>query len=263
MSFIIKTTALATLASLVSANPILSRGETDCVAGKVFYSCANGYRGCFEKDPCALPPVATTSIVLPTTSATATATSIILPTATTTTTPSSTAAAAACPTGTASASIWQPTMYNLYPSDPDLAQDPVSYLQVQVHEQDPQLEQVAAFHGIPSEAKKCFLGWGQGKPEERTFVVDHSGLTSLFQLTGFPAEPVSSNSVAPFVPADSTHADFTSWDDASHPEQKHDNGEIDCAESIYFKLALDTENGDGHVYMEQDAKNGLFVSYTC
>lgn len=60
MSSIIKiTTSLACLVTAVLAN------GGDCPPGKVFYSCANGYRGCFEKDPCALPPFTSTTIIDP------------------------------------------------------------------------------------------------------------------------------------------------------------------------------------------------------
>ncbi|KAI1086375.1 hypothetical protein F5B19DRAFT_162879 [Rostrohypoxylon terebratum] len=251
MSAILKTaTSLACFAAIVLAGPInagsLSRREwTDCPTGKVFYACANGYKGCYEKDPCALPPVTTT-----------TTTSVAAPSS------SSTPAPTACQSG----SIFEPTMYNLYPSQPDLSQSPVSYLQVQASEKDPQLEQVAIFRGIPSNAKTCALMWAQASESERTFVVDGSGLTAIQPLTGFPSAgaPVSANSIKPFESADApTHSDFTFWDKQSKDAVNHTVGLIQCAEQVYYKLSLDTLNGDGHVYLEQDAKNGFYVTYTC
>ncbi|OTA93598.1 hypothetical protein M434DRAFT_395530 [Hypoxylon sp. CO27-5] len=261
MSSIIKTAAsLACLATIALAGPInigsaqrLSRrGDTDCPAGKVFYACANGYRGCFEKDPCALPPIATTSLASD-------------PTTTSVATEATTTPPATCTSG---ASIWQPTMYNLFPAEPDKTQPAVSYLQVQEQENQAPLEQVAVFQGIPATATKCSLNWAQAAEAERTFVVDHSGYTSVLQLTGFPAagEPISSASIAKYEPADQSkakHPDFTFWDKQSKDAQTHSAGQVDCAENIYLKVALDTLNGDGRVYLEQDAKNGFYVTYEC
>ncbi|KAI0388095.1 hypothetical protein F5Y04DRAFT_241648 [Hypomontagnella monticulosa] len=251
MSAIIKTAAsLACLATVALAGPINARHESDCAAGTVFYSCANGYRGCFTKDPCALPPIATTSIPLPP--------------ATTTTPPSVTSVPAGCPAGTTN-TIWQPTMYNLYPSEPEKAQDAVSHLHISYHKDAPALEQVAIFH-LPANAKTCSLNWAQADEAERTFVVDESGLASILPLTGFPAAgtPVSAASVAPYEPATgSTHADFTFWDKQAKDATTHSVGNFVCAENVYFKLSIDSVNGDGEVFMEQDKKNGFFVTYTC
>ncbi|KAI1764240.1 hypothetical protein GGR53DRAFT_327618 [Hypoxylon sp. FL1150] len=237
MSAIIKTAAtLACLAAVAIATPTW----TDCEAGETFYSCANGYRGCFSMDPCALPPAIST---------------------TTTTT-----AAAACPTGTASAKIWQPTMYNIYPSDPSRSEAPVSHLEVQLHGSDPAVEQVAVFSGIPASAKSCTLGWSQAAASERVFVVEKSGLVSTTQLTGFPSDAVSAASVAAYEPEDPAEkgltTDFTLWDKTA-TATGHVGGGVDCAESIYVKVAIEPVNGDGHVYMDQDLKNGLTIAYTC
>ncbi|KAI6080961.1 hypothetical protein F4821DRAFT_250384 [Hypoxylon rubiginosum] len=248
MSAIIKTTvSLACFAAVALAAPTW----TDCDAGEYFYSCANGYRGCFSMDPCALPPVGST------------------PTTTTSATTSATAIAAVCPTGTASAKIWQPTMYNLYPSEPDRAEAPVSHLEVS-HKSatDPAVEQVAVFSGIPASAKSCTLGWAQGAAAERVFKVENSGLVSTLQLTGFPSDvsKVSSASVAAYEPTDAVKAgltiDFTNWDKVL-TAAPHSGGPVDCAETIYVKVGIKTTNGDGYVYMDQDAKNGLTISYTC
>ncbi|KAI1460382.1 hypothetical protein F4805DRAFT_417347 [Annulohypoxylon moriforme] len=258
MSTILKTaTSLACLAAVALAGPInagsLSRREwTDCPTGKVFYACANGYKGCFEKDPCALPPIATTSLASP---ATPTTVGSVV---------TSTPASSTCQSG----SVWQPTMYNLYPSQPDLSQTPVTYLQIQVSGTNPHLEQAAVFRGIPSGAKTCNLMWAQAAEAERTFVVDGSGFTSILPLTGFPSSgsPVSTNSLKPFIPGDDvkpTHADFTFWDKQSKDAVNHTVGQFECAEEVYFKLAIDTTNGDGHVYLEQDKKNGFYVTYNC
>ncbi|XXG98876.1 hypothetical protein Hte_005206 [Hypoxylon texense] len=242
MSAIMKTAAsLACLAAVALATPTW----TDCPAGEVFYSCANGYRGCFTQDPCALPPI--TSSTTPPTTTTATTT-----------------IAAACPTGTDSIKIWQPTMYNIYPSDPSRSEASVSRLEVGTD--DPAVAQVAVFRGIPAGAKSCTLGWSQADASERRFVVDRSGLVDTTQLTGFPSSgAVSAASVASYEPEDpaKTHTlDFTFWD-KTEKATSHTGGAVDCAESVYVKIALDKANGEGHVYMDQDGKNGLTLSYAC
>ncbi|ORY57751.1 uncharacterized protein BCR38DRAFT_448582 [Pseudomassariella vexata] len=169
---------------------------------------------------------------------------------------------AACTPG----KIAQPTMWNLYPSQPDLSQSPFTYLEVQIFESYPQLQQVAVFSGIPPTAKSCTLGWSQSDSTSRTFVVEGSGLIAASPLTGFPAEgePVSTNSIKPFETAvdDALTPDFTSWDQVA-AAWNHTAGAVDCAEEIHLKLEIDARNGDGHVYFEQDAANGLYVSYTC
>ncbi|KAI4859245.1 hypothetical protein F4820DRAFT_440382 [Hypoxylon rubiginosum] len=247
MSAIFKTAAsLACLAAVVVAAPTW----TDCPAGSVFYSCANGYRGCFTQDPCALP-----SITSPTTTTTA------VPAPPTTTT----VAAAACPTGTGSVKLWQPTMYNLYPSEPDRAEASVSRLEVGTA---PALEQVAVFRGIPASAKSCTLGWSQADASERVFVVEKNGLLSTVPLTGFPADDtkVSAASVAAYEPkddsAEDSTMDFTFWDQ-TEKATNHTGSPVACAENIYIKVALNPVNGDGHLYMYQDGKNGITLSYTC
>ncbi|KAI2621189.1 hypothetical protein GGR54DRAFT_91930 [Hypoxylon sp. NC1633] len=257
MPSIIKTAAtLAYLATAALANPInagpagmLRRQHwTDCEAGLVFYSCANGYRGCYEKDPCALPPLTTT-----------TTTTVPLPTPTPiTTTP------AACPTG----SIWQPTMYNLYPTDPTRSEAAVTRLDITTLN-SPTTEQAMVFHGIPAGATRCTLHWAQAGAAERTFVVEHSGLVSVAPLTGFPAagSPVSIASLAPFAEADDAagaafDVDFTFWD-ATLTATDHVGSPVACAESVYLKVGLDATNGAGHVLLEQDARNGFYIEYEC
>ncbi|KAH9986403.1 hypothetical protein F4779DRAFT_611826 [Xylariaceae sp. FL0662B] len=237
-------TSLVCLAAVTFANPIhtdatkLASRWTDCPAGEQWYTCANGYKGCYSKDPCALPSK-------------------------TSTTPSSTAA---CPTGTAKAKVNKPTMYNLHPSQPELAGPSVSHLEVQAGKDVAPLEQVAVFKGIPEGAKYCTLGWSQADAANRNFTVTGDGLITVSQLTGFPAdgEPVSSTSVAPFEDpaAPKTTPDFTEWD-KSQGASDHMNGPLTCGTEMYLKLAKAEGTDDGHVYLEQDDKNGLFVQYSC
>ena len=176
--------------------------------------------------------------------------------------------AASCPSGTETAIISQPTMYNLYPSLPTAAEAPVSFIQIQQHDNRSIYEQAAVFTGIPAEATSCTLGWRQADASARLFVVVGSALVASLQLQGFPtgSPPVVSwASVEPFVEASNTtalHPDFTAWDKIQDAND-HIAGGITCAQEIYLKLALDGRNGDGHLYFNQDEKNGFYVAYSC
>ncbi|KAI1073935.1 hypothetical protein F5B20DRAFT_565248 [Whalleya microplaca] len=237
-------TSLACLAAVAFANPIhidatklASRWE-DCPTGEQWYTCANGYKGCYSVDPCALPPI-------------------------TSTTPSATAA---CPTGTAKAKVNKPTMYNLYPDQPDLSEPSVSRLEIRVGKDVTPLNQVAVFKGIPEGAKHCTMGWSQADSAHRNFSTTGSGLVTLNQLTGFPADgaPVSSSSVAKFEDpaAPKTSPEFTRWDESAEASD-HTNGQVDCSTEMYFKISPGEGNNEGYVYLDQDDNNGLWVQYTC
>lgn len=159
-------------------------------------------------------------------------------------------------------------MYNLYPSEPDRSEASVSQLELRTQTGNETLEQVAVFSNIPPGATSCKLSWIQAAASERDFVVEGSGYTSVLHLPGFPGqgEPVSWNSVEPFAEASSStaqHPDFTNWDKPDQGATEHLNGPVDCAASIYLKLAIDTLNGEGHLYLGQDGKNGLVIEYTC
>ena len=182
------------------------------------------------------------------------------------------ASAASCPTGTGTATIAQPTLYNLYPSQPAVAEAPVSFLQIQRYQNQSVFEQAAVFSGIPAGATSCTLGWRQAAPAERHFIVVGSALIAALQLQGFPPASgspsgpvVSYASVEPFEKATNAtalHPDFTAWDKVAEA-QGHIAGTVACAEEIYLKLSLDGRNGDGHLYFNQDEKNGFYVTFTC
>ncbi|KAI1496209.1 hypothetical protein F5X99DRAFT_83577 [Biscogniauxia marginata] len=182
--------------------------------------------------------------------------------------PSSSAAAAACPTGSARAA---PTLYNLYPARPDAAEAPVTHIEVQSTSSETETrEQAMVVRGVPAEAKTCTVIWIQAEADERNFVVSGNGLTSVLQLNGFPAdgESISYGAVQPYIEASTTperrHADFTRWDLPQYGAANHTLGPYSCAENMYFHLSIDKEeSGEGHVYFDQDDKNGFFVEYSC
>ncbi|KAI1470908.1 uncharacterized protein F4812DRAFT_282603 [Daldinia caldariorum] len=170
-----------------------------------------------------------------------------------------------CSPGT-NGSAWQPTMYNIFPQDPDHSEPSVSFIRIATEENKAPIEQVIVFRGIPAGVKTCNLNWDQAAEAERNFTVTGSGLAGLQQLDGFPyGTPVSYSSVSPFVPENgkATHADFTFWDKQSKDAWAHSVGPVNCSEEIYIKLTLDPLSGYGRVYMDQDKKNGFHIDYTC
>jgi hypothetical protein len=165
-----------------------------------------------------------------------------------------------------SGSVWMPEMYNIYPQIPDLSKPPVSGLHIENFGNLSQIEQVAVFRGIPAEAKACELMWSQANWEDRVFIVKGtSGLTRMRQLSDLPMGNITFNSIQPFDTATDDEQfgpDFTSWDSETYAEQDHIGGAVKCAEEIYIKVALRTPETRASVYLGQDQKNGLWVSYT-
>ncbi|KAI5859998.1 hypothetical protein GGS23DRAFT_599926 [Durotheca rogersii] len=281
-SFVKTVSTLASLASLAAVNlaaPVdlgsssaLARHESDCAAGSTFYVCANGYRGCYAADPCALPPVQENESE--------------------TTYPTNPDPAEgeegdggdeqdeesgdetpvyACPAPGETALIWQPTLYNLWPSEPARAEAAVSGVAISAGEPGGAREQAVAFRGVPAGARDCVLNWAQAAEAAAArpgFAVEGSGFAAVRPLTGFPAAgaPVSAAAVAPFVDpaAKVAHADFTFWD-RDPAAWNHTVGPVaaGCAPDLYFRLWLDTANGDGSVSLQQDRQNGFYLSYTC
>jgi hypothetical protein len=160
-----------------------------------------------------------------------------------------------------------PDMYNLYPQLPDKAGSAVSEWHIETFSNKSQLEQAAVFKNIPAEATSCSLMWAQGSRTDRTFLVDGSdALIRVHQLSGFPAEgeAVSYSSVKPFDTLgdkNPVEVDLTAWDtlDAT----THIGGTIDCAEEIRLILYMEHVDGDTKALLEQNDKNGLYISYKC
>ena len=127
------------------------------------------------------------------------------------------------------------------------------------------IEQAIVFKGIPAEAKKCSLWWKQADVSERSFTVAGQGLTSIIQLSGFPAEgePVSFNSLQQFEHegAVSMGPEFTGWPNVKGAST-HLAGSIDCSEDLFFRISIRVSQGDGFIYLAQDEKNGFYVAYT-
>ncbi|KAJ3548134.1 hypothetical protein NM208_g1160 [Fusarium decemcellulare] len=235
-------TSLTCLVAVVNAMPasrVARQHHTDCETGKYYFSCGK-YNGCYAKDPCVLPPTSKTE------------------------TPGSTDSE--CPAGTQGARLAPSAIYEVFPKHPSLAKDTVSAVHLETYDNASQVEQVLVFSGIPTEAKSCSFGWSQGERIDRTFIAKGSnGLANIRQLSGLPKEgaDVTYNAIKPFDDAEESlgSADFTNWDDLG--PNPHGAGSFNCAETVYFKVALTNADGNTQVYLGQDKDNGYQVTYSC
>ncbi|KAJ0163084.1 hypothetical protein CTA2_3544 [Colletotrichum tanaceti] len=170
--------------------------------------------------------------------------------------------------------VAHPQHFNIYQSasQPDHPTDNVPHLDLHTNI----TRQVVVFAGIPATAETCALGWRQGPvAPTRVFRVDGSGLVSSRQLAaeGFPTWTkggdvrINPTTIAPFREGGgrfSAGMDFTFWDrpEFSAPAT-HAGPSVRCGERIVVELAVNLDNGqDGRVFMQDDAENGLFISYS-
>ncbi|KAM0420282.1 hypothetical protein ACHAPT_011943 [Fusarium lateritium] len=225
-------TSLACLMAVTNAMPagITERqSSTDCATGTSFFHCGE-HKGCFAKDPCVGP------------------------------TPNTSGGKCSGQTDQIPSAI-----YNIFPKNPDVAQDAVSGVRLESFDGASQVEQVVVFSGIPSEAKTCSFGWKQGEKLDRVFIVRGSdGVSDVRQLSGFPeGKDVTYDSIKPFDDAKKNVGgiDFANWDDLD--PATHDAGSVDCAETLYFKVSLRNGDSGTKVYLGQDENNGFDLTYSC
>ncbi|KAK2046778.1 hypothetical protein LZ31DRAFT_574379 [Colletotrichum somersetense] len=178
-----------------------------------------------------------------------------------------------CPQPVAPGMIAHPQHFNIYQSQPNHPTDNVPHLDLHTNI----TRQVVVFTGIPPAATTCSLGWRQGPIETRAFRVDGSGLVSSRQLKaeGFPTwtagtsdnVPINPTTIAPFQQGDGEFTagmDFTFWDQPQYSAPTtHGGPVVECQERIVVELAVNLDNGqDGRVFMQDDAENGLYISYS-
>ncbi|KAK2023768.1 hypothetical protein LX32DRAFT_697662 [Colletotrichum zoysiae] len=179
-----------------------------------------------------------------------------------------------CPQPVAPGTVAHPQHFNIYQSQPDHPTDSVPHLDLHTNV----TRQVVVFAGVPAAATTCSLGWRQGPVETRAFRVDGSGLVSSRQLSaeGFPAWTAGSSSdnvainpstIAPFQRGAGEFTagmDFTFWDRPGYSAPRpHGGPAVECGERIVVELAVNLDNGqDGRVFMQDDAENGLYISYS-
>ncbi|KAI0438189.1 hypothetical protein F4803DRAFT_535873 [Xylaria telfairii] len=160
----------------------------------------------------------------------------------------------------------QPTMYQVLPLDSSTSGPPVSQLEVQRTGDTSTIENIVIFDGIAENATTCTLGWIQAARDERNFTVIGNGLLAAQQLSKLPDGEVSWENIVP-VAKESVeqgwpllHPDTTDWAEIDTPAS-HVAGLVDCYGTIYLKLQIAESDGDGYVYLGQDALNGLTLEF--
>ncbi|TRX98000.1 hypothetical protein FHL15_001210 [Xylaria flabelliformis] len=160
----------------------------------------------------------------------------------------------------------QPKMYQVLPLEASRSGPAVSQLEVQRTGNVSTKENIAIFEGIPDGVSTCMLGWVQAAKDERDFTVIGNGLLAAQQLSRLPDGEVSWENIAPI--ADEAvrggwpllHPDTTDWSEVD-TAASHIAGFVDCRTTIYLKLQVDDRDGDGYVYLGQDAQNGLTLEF--
>ncbi|KAI0546787.1 hypothetical protein F4679DRAFT_401498 [Xylaria curta] len=160
----------------------------------------------------------------------------------------------------------QPKMYQVLPLETSHSGPAVSQLEVRRTGNVSTVENIAVFEGIPIDASTCMLGWIQAAKHERDFTVIGNGLLAAQQLPKLPDGEVSWENIAPI--ADEAvkegwpllHPDTTDWSEVD-TAARHIAGFVDCRTTIYLKLQVDDRDGDGYVYLGQDAQNGLTLEF--
>jgi hypothetical protein len=234
----IKFFAFTALLSLTSAlrPTITERREvnTECWLtnpGTTFYNCGNGYVGCFEKDPCALPPA---------------------PTA----------------TPKVSHEITKPRSYNIYPKSTAEVEleDPVPHIDLKKEKgRGIVTTNAIVFDNVPANAKNCLLKWRtDGKEGGSGLAVSGSGLIYSRQLLGFPGDdvPVTFTNLKPFqntAEEFSPSMDTTGW---AGTIESHNGPSLKCAEQVAVEMYGDDAGGeDDRIFMINTETNGMYLTY--
>ncbi|KAF2727562.1 hypothetical protein EJ04DRAFT_517179 [Polyplosphaeria fusca] len=244
--------AFTTFLALTSALPSTLRStlserraqNTECWQtnpGTQFYRCANGYVGCFATDPCALPPLASSTTI---------------PTSTPTPEPPKVY------------EITKPRSFNIYV---------LSEAQHNVQDQVPHVDlnkpegsrttttNAMVFDNVPAGAKNCQLKWRSTAPnDENNFTVSGNGQAWHRQLLGFPSgnEIVSYDGLKKYQDPNaefSPSLDFTGWPELPGD---HTGPTLNCAEQVAVELK-GSDEGDqvNRVFMTLTETNGFYLSY--
>ncbi|KAI1338665.1 hypothetical protein F5Y15DRAFT_123880 [Xylariaceae sp. FL0016] len=187
--------------------------------------------------------------------------------ATTTTTSPTSIATTSCPSGSAATVLRTPTMYALDPSQPSATAPTVSQLEVQRASNVTVRYQLAVFADLPDSPASCTLGWSQADADQRDFNVTGNGLLNILQLSSRP-DVVTTGAVAALeeearaAGSANLHPDTTFWSEPQYPASDHIAGPVACGESVYLSVQKDERMGDGYVFLDQDALNGLTLNVT-
>lgn len=219
-----------------------ARAWQECPTGSWYSKCYD-YDGCYNYDPCANPSASPT----------------------TTPTPSPTA----CAAGSMGTSTGR-SMHVVLPSDPDYSTGDVGYFQVQQGVMD--INEVGVFSGIPADATTCSVRWKQGAVGERSFTVTGNGAVSVVQLGGAfdPAQNVTWAAVEGATAlGNELMANMGNWDKPDQGATTHIVGDVQCAEVVSLKFETfkgaggSTPDESDNYWLEQDDKNGFYITYSC
>jgi hypothetical protein len=234
------TSVVALPTSSSTSGNLASRDYHECSAG-YWYSKCGTWDGCYNYDPCSLPPQTVPSQTPP-------------------------PPPPACKSGR----VIAPQFTDLQVQHPDSPMTNTSgNLMALFREGEGKRnqDQVAMFTGIPRDAKSCRIGWRQ-KALPRTFGVEDNGRVAFQVIPRLP-QPVTYNAVRGLVDVNASERtmDFTFWDQ-SPGAVEHDNGDVPCSENIYVYLT--PANGvTGGVFMQgssevpAEEQQGVFIDYTC
>lgn len=161
--------------------------------------------------------------------------------------------------------IDRPLMHKIYPQAPDLAMSPTTSLHIEAFSGLSQLEQIAIFQDIPSQATSCKLGWSQAQKPNRAFFLQANTVSlRITQLPALPHENITFSSIRSLDDASrevSLEMHFTSRDEVQLGDRHRITGPLRCDEEIYLKIATQRPEVSSGIYMEQDDLNGLWIDY--
>jgi hypothetical protein len=240
---------LTTLLALTSALPLIPRdtilerraAQAEHWQTKTetqFYRCANGYVGYFSSDPCALPPLAST---------------------TTTTVPTPTAQTPRV------YEITQPRSYNVYiQQSPDEVLDKVEHVDLQKPKGSRTTTTNAmVFENVPTGAKNCRLNWRNTIPNmDNIFSVVGAGQAWHRQLLGFPDGKTLPFHLNPYRDPSATWSpslDFTGWPGSPGD---HLGPALKCGSQVAIELkGSDEGEQENRVFITLTETNGFYLSY--
>jgi hypothetical protein len=240
------TTLLALTSAIPLSNTVSERSaqNTECWQtnpGTQFYRCANGYVGCFSSDPCALPPIASTTTVTPTSG----------------------------PTPVSKVyEITKPRSYNIYPLVEAMhnVEDKVGHVDLNKPEGSRTTTTNAmVFDDVPAGAKNCQLKWRSVAPSDgNSFTVAGNGQAWHRQLLGFPSgnELVSFEGIKKYQDTSkdfSPSLDFTGW--TTIPGD-HVGPTLKCDKQVAVELkGSDDGDQENRIFITLTDVNGFYLSY--
>ncbi|KAF9740435.1 hypothetical protein PMIN06_009547 [Paraphaeosphaeria minitans] len=243
--------AFTSLLALAASRPTLSvrRAESsECWQtnpGTVFYSCSNGYHGCFYQDPCSLSPLSSTD---PTSITPSPTTSSDIP--------------------VEIHELTKPRSFNIYvlSEAQHNVQDQVGHVDLNKPEGSAiTTTNALVFDDVPAGAKNCNLNWRSTvSNDENNFTVKGAGQAYTRQLTGFPAksEIVSYDGLKKYQDPSAQWTlslDFTGW---TEQPTSHRGPGLACGSQVAVEIkGSDEGEGENRVFITLTETSGFYLTY--